>query len=206
MDKRKQKTEITKKRILSAAEEEFTLYGFFGARVDRIAENSGVNKRMIYQHFESKDNLYKVVLLGIYEKSAECEKNFIIENADPVRAIKNIVQSYFNFLDEHPEFVRMLMWENLNGARSLPRDDLQRIKSPAIDYIGKVVKEGKRIGVFKEDADEYQITLSLMNFGFAYFSNIYTLSVMLERNLKNKEEIEKRANFMSGILLESLIK
>ena len=37
-------------RILEAAKQEFAAHGLAGARVDRIAEKAGANKRMLYYH------------------------------------------------------------------------------------------------------------------------------------------------------------
>ena len=59
MRSKQPKSEITKAKILASSEFEFSEKGFFGARIDEIAERAGVNKRMIYEHFESKENLYR---------------------------------------------------------------------------------------------------------------------------------------------------
>ena len=56
-----EKSELTKNKILAAAECEFSEKGIWGARIDAIAASAGVNKRMIYEHYESKEGLYKVV-------------------------------------------------------------------------------------------------------------------------------------------------
>ena len=52
------KSDITRQKILTAAEAEFSEIGLYGARVDSIAQRAGVNKRMIYAHFGSKEQLY----------------------------------------------------------------------------------------------------------------------------------------------------
>jgi hypothetical protein len=46
----------SQKDILDAALVEFTEQGLGGARMDRIAERAGVNKRLIYYYFESKES------------------------------------------------------------------------------------------------------------------------------------------------------
>jgi TetR/AcrR family transcriptional regulator len=51
--------EASRARILEAARNEFVSYGLSGARVDRIAHDSGVNKNLIYHYFGSKDALWK---------------------------------------------------------------------------------------------------------------------------------------------------
>lgn len=44
---------------MAAAKDEFAQHGQAGARVDRIARQAGVNKAMLYYHFQSKENLYR---------------------------------------------------------------------------------------------------------------------------------------------------
>lgn len=200
------KSEITKSKILAAAENEFSEKGYFGARIDEIAESAGVNKRMIYEHFENKDGLYQKVLMSVYEKLAIEERAFFVDKLDPKLAIKNIVYVYFKFLEATPSFVRILMWENLNNAEGLSRDEVRKLKEPTINYIKEQILRGKAQGVFKEDADEYQITVSLMNFGFSYFSNMHTLSAIFNKDMSSGGEIMKRADFVSNMILEYLIK
>ena len=48
--------------ILNSAVVEILQYGFTGARVDRIADRAGLNKRMIYHYFDDKQGLCEHVL------------------------------------------------------------------------------------------------------------------------------------------------
>ena len=104
----------------------------FGARIDEIACLAGVNKRMIYEHFGNKDELYRVVLRGVYSRLAEYEKKYYADDISPIAAIRNIVHVSFSFLETNPTFVRILMWENLCGAKHLENDDVAKIKNPTI--------------------------------------------------------------------------
>lgn len=52
----------TKELLLAAAIEEFAEYGLAGARIDRIAERAGANKRLLYVYFGDKDTLFNAVL------------------------------------------------------------------------------------------------------------------------------------------------
>ena len=54
----------TRQKILDAALAEFASYGLGGARVDRIAQRAGANKRMLYYYFgDYTRRIYK--LLGM---------------------------------------------------------------------------------------------------------------------------------------------
>ena len=200
-----EKSDLTRERILTAAEEEFSEKGFYGARVDAIAAASGINKRMIYAHFDSKENLYTKVLLRVYEKLAQCEREFMVDNLSPLDAIKNIIEISFGYLKNNPNFVRMLMWENLNKGMSIPEGELARVKAPSMEYINKQLVKGKELGIFRKDIDIYHVSVSLMNFCFSYFSNQHTMASILGRDITSKEEVRSRAEFITDILAKYLI-
>ncbi len=201
-----EKSELTKNKILAAAESEFSEKGIWGARIDAIAASAGVNKRMIYEHYGSKENLYKTVLERVYARLAEYESENYTENLPPDEAIKNIVDVSFRFLESNPTFVRILMWENLNNARYLESSSAANIKNPTISYIKEQLKRGKEMGMFSKDVDEEQMVISLLNFEFSYFSNIHTLSGVLKTNLSDTSEIRKRSSFVSEVLIKYLKK
>ena len=204
-EKQIKKSELTKAKILAAAETEFSEKGFFGARIDNIALISGVNKRMIYEHFGSKESLYDAALLSVYQHFAEWEQLFINCDLEPILAIRNVICVGFRFLEKNPNFVRMLMWENLNNGRAI--DERYRdVKGPAIDYIKDQIRKGKESGEFREDVDEYQMVVSILNFEFSYFSNIHTLSTILEKQMDAHEEIVLRAEFVADMIIDYLTK
>ena len=202
--KQNEKSELTKERILSAATCEFAEKGFYGARVDAIAEASGINKRMLYAHYESKEKLYTRVLLIAYNWIADCERACMSEDKSPTDGIRDFVKMTFAFLLENPKFIRLLMWENLNRAMSIPKDELIKLKAPTFEYIKDLVRRGKASGEFRADIDEHHIVLSIMSFGFGYFSNAHTMSALLDRNLTRSEEVLCRSEFISDMIIKYL--
>lgn len=203
-EKRYKKSEITREKILEVAEEHFAEKGFFGARVDEIADSADINKRMLYAHFGSKEGLYTAALVKTYKRLAEFEKQFIIKGIAPVASIRNIVLTSFRFLSQNPNFVRMLMWENLNTAKSVPRDELASLKEPSLEYMREQIRRGKEQGIFRADADEFHTVFSLMNLCFSYFSNIHTMSAMLSRDMTAEDQVIARAEYISDVIIKYL--
>ena len=68
---KKRDSERSKRLILESAVTEFSNYGLGGARVDRIAERAGVNKRLLYHHYNNKDDLFLAVLEKTYSDIRE---------------------------------------------------------------------------------------------------------------------------------------
>ncbi len=55
-------TEEKRSQILDAAVSEFQELGFAGSSMDRIACRANVSKRTVYNHFESKEALFRAIL------------------------------------------------------------------------------------------------------------------------------------------------
>ena len=198
------KSEITKKKITEAAEAAFADKGFFGSRVDEIAADAGVNKRMIYEHFGSKENLYIAVLEEVYSKMADTEKELLIREMDPVEAIKAVVSHYFSFLSENPAFIKTVMWENINEAQFLKQSDAGRIKGTAMEEMAKKIRQGIKDGVFKEDCDPLLIVICINMFCFSCFSNVYTMAHIMNVDFTDKKILDGCRKTVTDMILNHI--
>jgi AcrR family transcriptional regulator len=106
-------TARTRRLLLDAATEEFAEHGPPGARVDRIAARAGVNKERIYQYFGNKDQLFGAVLSHALERLAEAVPLDEHLAAD----LGAYAGQVFDYHAEHPQFLRLLLWEGLRGDR-----------------------------------------------------------------------------------------
>ena len=120
--KRKQ-GEQTREAILAAAEAEFADHGFDGARVDTIAERSGFNKTLLFRYFGDKLGLYATVLrradLELHALQAQVFSPLVAEQ--PAAALATAVGVIFDYLVDHPRFLRILTWEMAAGWRTAAR-------------------------------------------------------------------------------------
>lgn len=198
--------EKSKAAILNAAEDEFANKGFWGARVDEIAASADINKRMIYAYFGDKEALYSAVLLNTYSKMEEVESTLIKRNLSGIELVKEIISTYFDFLYNNPNFVNILMWENLNKGKYLKKIENQVIERKTISYFINAIEKGKTIGIFKDDIDSYNVVLSMITTCFANFSNQYTLSRLFHTDLTNIEIIDERKKHTIKLITSYLIK
>lgn len=181
--------ERTKGNILIAAVREFAQNGFAGARVDCIANAAGCNKGMIYQYYGSKEKLYENVIAYEYKLLSSIEAELISQQfTDPAELIDAIVDRYFDFLIRNPDFVKIIMWENLNEARAVKSSEsLADVKAPIIDCIRRTVRSGREAGVFNENANSKVVVFALITGAFSYFSNRYTLPCLLRIDLDSQD-------------------
>ncbi len=201
------KADETRARILAAAERVFSEKGPAGARVDEIAAQAQINKRMLYAYFGNKEALYEAVLARVYERLGACEEFLTADSGaiGVVDSIRQIVPAYFRFLSENRSYIRMVMWENLNGARSFDEKGLKDVRDPVRRALREILRRGIAEGIFRPDADEKQLVLSLFALTFNYFSNIHTMSRVMKEDLSAPKAISLRAEAVTRMILSDLM-
>ena len=106
----------TREKLLQAATEEFAAHGEAGARIDRVTERAGVNKRMIYAYFGNKEGLFAAV----HEHSLQQLVEAVPLTPDD---LPGYAGRLFDYLIDHPERHRLALWRNLEGSLSSPAED-----------------------------------------------------------------------------------
>ncbi|MEM6622761.1 MAG: TetR/AcrR family transcriptional regulator [Pseudomonadota bacterium] len=72
------------RQIIDAAVAEFRERGFAGASMDRISARAEVSKRTVYNHFESKDVLFRAIL-DIMATRANAAFDIAYDGSKPIR-------------------------------------------------------------------------------------------------------------------------
>lgn len=201
------RSERTRRNILDAAERVFAQKGLSGARVDEIAAEAGANKRMLYEYYGSKEELYKTVLETVYGRLGACEAFLTAhtDELDVVEAIRSLVPAYFSFLKANQSYVRMVMWENINEARYFDERGLDGVRDPIKRAMRDILRRGKEEGRFRRDIDETQLLLTLFACCFNYFSNVYTMTRVLGADLMAEEQIQRRVDSITEMILTYIL-
>jgi AcrR family transcriptional regulator len=175
----------TRTRILNVALQEFSRLGLSGARIDAIALESGANKGMIYYYFGSKEDLYVAALEESYRRFRQIEEGLQIdESLAPAPALRMLVGASFDFHAAHPEYIRMVMSENINQGeyiRKIPA--LRAINRSAITLLERLCQRGIAEGVFRADLDPVDLHMSISALSFYNVSNRHTFSFIFDRDL-----------------------
>ncbi|MBJ3775791.1 TetR/AcrR family transcriptional regulator [Acuticoccus mangrovi] len=175
--------ERTRRHILDAARAAFAHQGLDGARVDAIAEASGVNKRMIYYYFDDKEGLFLAVLEEIYaELSAAGEAMDLA--APPLDALTRYVDFVWTYYHGHPEVIAILNNENLHGGAHLARSlHIRELERPFIDKLARLLQQGEEKGAFRPGLDPVTIHITVIALVYLFLGNNRTLSIFFDRDL-----------------------
>jgi AcrR family transcriptional regulator len=192
----------TRQRILDAALAEFAEKGLAGSRVDEIAARAGANKRMLYAHFGSKEELWLTVLERAYAAKRAEERAVEVEGLAPEQAMARLVGFNLRYTARHPEFVALLNQENLHRAAYLKRSaDVPALYSPIVDALRGVLSKGVASGVFRAGVDAMQLYISMLALGHFYVANRHTLSTIFGTPLDTEAAIAAREAHIVQVVL-----
>ena len=197
----------TQQAILRAAVAEFSDAGLGGARVERIAERAGVNKRLLYYYFGSKDDLFLAVLEQTYADIREAEKALRLEKLEPTTAIRRLVEFTWDYYLANPHFLTLLNSENLHKAAHLKRSSrIRELNSPLVELLGDVLRRGQSAELFHGGVDAVQLYISIASLCYFYLSNNPTLSTIFGRDLRKPAALAERLSHVTEIVLGYLLR
>lgn len=198
----KRDPERTRRAILEAAVQEFATYGIGGARVSRIAEAAGVNKRMLYHYFGSKEGLYLAALEQVYASIRARELALDLDHMEPRQGMTALVATVFGHFVEHPEYVSLLNSENLHRARHVAKSPrIRSLQSPLLAMLERLLRRGAEKGIFRRGVDPMQLYLSIAGLCYFYVSNRWTLSFAFGRDLMEPEALRTRLAHVTDMVL-----
>jgi AcrR family transcriptional regulator len=119
-----------REQLLEVARRVFGQGGFHQVSMDTVAREAGVTKPILYDHFESKKELYLSLLEADLAALHEKVRAAIEASPGNRERIRGSFQAYFDFVDEHAEGFRILMQEAVGADQdfqervSLVRGDI----------------------------------------------------------------------------------
>ena len=199
--------ERSRQDILAAALSEFAEHGLGGARMDRISERAGLNKRLIYYYFESKEGLFLAVLERAYEGIRGEEQQLNLTQTEPIEAIRRLIAFTWNYYIAHPEFLSLLNSENLHRARHLKQSSkVKTLHSPLVRTLADVLERGVKQGLFRAGVDPVQLYISIAGLSYFYLGNNHTLSTIFDRELLGVKAQVERLSHTTDLILGYLVR
>jgi AcrR family transcriptional regulator len=151
-------SEVTRERILRAAERLFAQSGYDGTSIRAIVAKAKVNQAAINYHFEGKDGLYREVLRGAFRGLTEHQ----LAHAQELRTMSReealsqfILRQLQPLLgrDEYSRHMRIFNWETVQPT-AVFRNLVAEEAAPFFGLAGELVRR------FLPDADARTITVA----------------------------------------------
>jgi acetyl esterase len=164
--------------ILQVALSEFADRGYSGARISAIAEKIQTTKRMIFYYFKDKENLYLEVLREAYGRMQRDIGQLELDSLPPLEALRRMQAHAFDMHAASPEFVRLVMIENVHHGRHLRLLLTQApLNAGAVGTVARILERGRDQGVFRQDIDPVELHWMMVAPAFFYVSNRASFSL-----------------------------
>lgn len=187
--------------LLAVATEVFAELGYYGARVDDIADRSTTTKRMIYYYFDDKDGLFTAVLEHAYAQVRAAEASLQLADLPPVEALHNLVRHTFRWHASHPELARLVAVENTLKADHLRGSPAHhQTNRPIIATIGDILERGRAEGVFLRSASALELHLQMSAMALFQVTNAATIEATFGIDLLDPATVDNSAADLAAMM------
>lgn len=196
----------TKEKILRQAIQEFLEYGFYGARMQRIADRAKINKAMLFYYYKNKEQIYKAALGSIFKIMLG---NFNKISNKPVSIEKKVLQLidiYTDVFMKYPDYFQLIQYELSRGGKNLKEYNSNNMLlygseiKKIYEYFDKKMASGeiKRVDIF-------QLIISIVGQVMASFViKPFFEMVGFRETLDFNAFIEKRKKFIIKLVFEGI--
>lgn len=103
-----------RQRIEDAATALFAERGYQGASIDEIARRSGVTPPVVYDHFASKQDLYRRLLERHFAELRQVWREHFVGEDPPAQRVARSFDAWFAYIEAHP-FAGCMLFRDTTG-------------------------------------------------------------------------------------------
>lgn len=190
----RRKGEITRERILDAAELLFAERGYDGTTLRDVATRVGLRNPSLYNHFESKESLYAAVLERGIGPVLHLLGGFVDQRRDAAAAAEEIFRVVMGLLTGRPALPRLLQHEALSGGQRLT-PMLREFIVPILRH-GRDVAEPSAIEAGWEKDDVPLLVLAVYHVVLGFFSMAPLYKDLDGTDLLTNESLARQTRFL----------
>jgi len=129
---------VRRNQLLEVALDRFAAKGYHDTSMEDIADAAGVTKPVLYQHFDSKHELFLELLDSVGQEFLQGIANRAAAETNPYQRVLAGFRAYFQFVSERTSAFQLVFG---GGARLTDdfADSVRRLESDIAELIGKFI-------------------------------------------------------------------
>ena len=125
-------------QLLTAAQRVFAEHGYHAAAMDEIAEEAGVSKPVLYQHFPGKLDRYNALLESHVDDLVGRVQGALNSTSDNRQRVPATVGAFFDFVNNDAGAFRMVFESDLRGEPAV-QEAVDRATSASVEAITETI-------------------------------------------------------------------
>ncbi|MQA25410.1 MAG: TetR family transcriptional regulator [Micromonosporaceae bacterium] len=127
-----------RKQLLAAAQQVFVARGYHAAAMDEIAEQAGVSKPVLYQHFPGKLELYLALLDTHVDALIKRIQDAMSSTTDNKIRVNATMRAYFEFVGDGGGAFRLVFESDLRNDAAV-RERIDRVEHASIEAVTETI-------------------------------------------------------------------
>jgi AcrR family transcriptional regulator len=191
------RAELTRERILDAAEIVFARHGLNGTRIRQIAETAGVNNATIYSYFPSKAELHEAVLERGMRPLLDLMMEFSASPRD-MEAAGRLLRGGMKHLSERPSLSRLIYLEIISEGSYLAELSSRWLR-PLLDPGFSELKEATASTPWEGNLAPLIVT-TFVQLSFGHFALTPLFRELIGADPTSEEWVAHQTRFMVTLL------
>jgi TetR/AcrR family fatty acid metabolism transcriptional regulator len=199
--KRGERLQQKKERILEAAIRIFATKGYQMSRIADIAREAKVAYGLVYRYFSSKDRLLIAIFQIEWDRLMKEIKAIADGNRNAVEKLLLIMEAIFNSFARDPKMASLMVRDVLRNIRIVGQEHIQVLEEP-LRIIAQVIKEGQKKGMFNPDIDASLATVIF----YGAIDQIVSGWALNTFPLAGNINVEQAKKMVERLIVNSLVK
>ncbi|MEA4868799.1 hypothetical protein SDC9_57312 [bioreactor metagenome] len=181
--------------ILETAERLFLEKGYVMTSTTEIAAEAGCNQALVHYYFRTKENLFD----SIFEKRFNKFFNGIFDfnfnkNLSFKQKVKQIVESHFDLLNEHPKMISLIMNELSRRPDHIKtiKQNLQSVPLKVIDSLENELRQEIKQGNVNANINMMDLVITMVSLNASLFLLMPVAAEVLGMQQIEKEHVIKK--------------
>ena len=153
---------------------------------------------------ETKEKLYQAVLENLFQQLHLSLREPLSRTPAPRAALLGFVDRYINFLQQHPNYPRLLQREIMERGPYL-HVVVERYLGPIFSSLARILRAGIRRGEFRS-VDVNQTVVSLIAITVFYFAATPVMSLVLGGNAYDARRVAVRKRAVVDFIRHGLLR